>query len=68
MIKSKDISRSGEYRATWSSSNGQVAGTVYVKVNCPVHQSLYPYCVMLGPMCYPPRDFQLMARIEAPSP
>jgi hypothetical protein len=67
MIERQDISQSGEYRATWSSSNGQVSGTVYVKLGCPAHKSLYPYCVMLGPICYPPRDFQLIARIEASS-
>jgi hypothetical protein len=64
MIKRQAIPTSGEYRATWWSAQGQVSGTVYVKVKCPAHQAEYPYCVMLGPMCYPPREFRLIARIE----
>jgi hypothetical protein len=64
MIEPKDILESGEYRATWHSSSGQVSGTVYVKLGCPVHKHFYPYCVLLGPICYPPREFQLIARIE----
>ena len=59
-----DMSESGEYRATWRSSRGQVSGTVFVKFNCPAHKQFYPYCVMLGPICYPPRDFRLIARID----
>jgi hypothetical protein len=64
MIEHTDIPESVEYRATWTSTSGAVSGTVYVKLNCPAHKSLYPYCVMLGPICYPPQDFRLIARIE----
>jgi hypothetical protein len=64
MIEIKKITASGEYRATWRSSTGQVSGTVYVKVNCPAHKQCYQYCVMLGTICYPPRDFRLIGRIE----
>jgi hypothetical protein len=64
MIEAKEITESGEYRATWRSSSGEVSGTVFVKFHCPAHKQVYPYCVMLGPICYPPRDFKLIARIE----
>jgi hypothetical protein len=64
MTKRPAIPTPGDYRASWTSPSGQVTGTVYVKVGCPVHQAEHPYCVMLGPICYPPRDFQLIARIE----
>ena len=65
MIQEKDVKESGEYRATWRSSTGQVSGSVYVKVGCPAHKQVYQYCVRLGTICYPPRDFRLTARIEA---
>ncbi len=64
MIESRDITQSGEYWANWSSPNGQVSGAVYVKVGCPEHGSVHPYCVRLGTICYPPMEFRLTGKIE----
>jgi hypothetical protein len=61
VVPERDVT-TGAYCAEWCGAKGWVSGAVYVAAPCPAHRER-AYCVRLGAVCYPPRDFQLTGRM-----